>query len=90
MPSPATEAELLATWYEALADPLGLCISTDDRQKLRQFLYNARTESQDDRLRELVIIFPVEPDVLWIAHKDADGKPSRSTPRKGDIKLIPG
>jgi len=63
---------LLEYWQKALTLETGLAIETDDRVLLRQQLYRARGEAADPELEQLVIIFPMAENKLWIVRKDAD------------------
>ena len=72
MPSLEALAELRVLWEKALAEPIGLCIKTDDRVLLRQHLYNCRAEMDREELRALsVSLSPKVDDEIWIVKRDA-------------------
>lgn len=68
----------LQLWYEALASDLGIVISTNNPEALRQVLYKARRESGDPALEGMSVrISPLLPDQeVWILRDD---KKSRRT-----------
>lgn len=68
--------DLLEYWQAVLQLTVGIALSTDDRQLLRQQLYRARTEAKDLSLEGIVILFPEKEDELWLVRKDFDATSS--------------
>lgn len=70
--------EFTEYWYKALASPEGLCLSTTDREAMRQKLYAARAEVKDAALDELsLVLSPVDASHVWIVKRkqsDANGE----------------
>lgn len=60
---------MLEFWYQALRSEKGIRLRTSDRDAVRQRLYKARRDATDQSLDNLSIVFPPEPDELWIIHK---------------------
>lgn len=80
---------LLEYWYAALAEPVGVVLRTDDRDRLRAKLYAARREAVDEKLSSLSIIFsPTAEDEVWIMH-NASEKGS-GTDNEGNAESILG
>lgn len=53
--------------YDALAEPIGLCIETPDPERARQKLYRLRAESGDKDLDILSFVTsPSSPTQLWL------------------------
>lgn len=73
----------LALWRMAEASPLGIRITTDDRDLLRQQLYRARAEAGG--FQDVVIIYPKQEGQLLLVHRDAD---ERGGTDEGDSKGI--
>lgn len=65
--------EILALWRKALTSKVGFSIETNDRVLLRQQLYRVRAEAGDPALDEIVILFPIHEDQLWLVRRDATG-----------------
>ncbi len=58
--------------YEALSQPFGLAIATNDLEKARQKLYRLRASVKDADLDQLAFVqSPTSPLELWIVRKDA-------------------
>jgi len=58
----------LVFWYQALAEPIGIRLYTENRRATMQQLYRAREKSGDPQLRELsIVVSPVDQNELWIA-----------------------
>lgn len=68
------EVPLLQLLYDALHSPLGVCVTTNDPERLRQKLYPLR--KTDDIFAPLAfLISPLNPQDLWIVKKGtSDGQ----------------
>lgn len=68
----------LEHWYAALNSPLGVCLRTSDRERLRAALYKSRAEACDETLQALSVVFsPTASDEVWIVKKGpSDGVPA--------------
>lgn len=64
--------DLLSLWHRALLASHGICISSPDRQLLREQLYRVRKEAANEELTTLVIIFPADSTQLWIVHRKGE------------------
>ena len=65
----------LEFWYQALRADVGIEIETDDRERLRQRLYQDRTKALDPELDGLSIVFsPLSEDKVWIVKRHAEKK----------------
>ena len=61
----------LEMWYEALRSPYGIAIATDDIDRARAKLYEARRLADDPELDALAVtISPTVTSQLWIIHKE--------------------
>lgn len=62
--------DLLEKLYEALRSPIGIVVSTEDPERLRQKLYALRRERQDEDPNLRVLSFLISPtspgNELWI------------------------
>lgn len=70
-----TDLELASLLYDALREPLGTVIQTENPERLRQKLYAVRKESEDFAPLSFVIS-PINGLDLWIVNKgssDAEG-----------------
>jgi hypothetical protein len=57
----------LTLLYDALAEPIGLCIETPDPERARQKLYRLRDQANDQDLGCLSFVTsPTNPTQLWI------------------------
>lgn len=60
----------LTLWYEALGQPLGVVVETNDVENCRQKLYALRREANDRDLDSLgIVISPDKPGQIWIVKK---------------------
>lgn len=67
------DKHLIALWQQALKQPAGLAIPTDDRLLLKQQLYRARAASDITELGNLAIVMPETPEnEIWIVRRDLD------------------
>jgi hypothetical protein len=58
---------MLELWYQALAEPIGLVIETNNPDRYKARLYRAREESGDPALKALSIVqSPTTPNQIWI------------------------
>ena len=75
LPAPLHLVEFL---YRALRSSFGIVIRCEDRDFVRQKLYEARRDSNDPDLSSLSFLFsPTDPTDLWIVHsKSAPHDPS--------------
>ncbi len=64
------DREILNLWYSALDEPVGKVISTNDRSFLRNRLYSLRKGANDPKLKCLGIVFPENPNELWIVRHE--------------------
>lgn len=65
-------SEILEHWYRALHAEIGICLLTDDLERLRQKLYVARRDANDPSLDALSIVTsPISPNQLWIVKRNA-------------------
>lgn len=56
--------------YEALSQPFGVVIATNDLEKARQKLYRLRAGAKDADLDKLAFVqSPTDPLQLWIVRK---------------------
>lgn len=68
-------ADVQELWYQALAEPVGLLIATNDYVRLRDRLYRARSAMADPALTDLRICQSPWPDgQLVITRIKAEGK----------------
>lgn len=85
MPS-APDFQFLEWWFQALHEPVGIILTSNNRVVLMNKLYAARKAyTQDDSLQALSIcVSPTDPTELWIVHKtvriDADDGREAETP----------
>lgn len=64
--------DFLTPWYQALASDTGICLSSDDRDSLRQRLYAARAARGDPDLDGLsLVLSPADSTHVWIVKRDA-------------------
>lgn len=57
----------LDLWYQALATPVGMAFTTNDRNALRQKLYAARAATGDPDLDKLsLVLSPTDENQIWI------------------------
>lgn len=61
---------MIEFWYTALASKFGVVISTDDPERCRTRLYQARTKSADPALSGLSVVLPAIPGEVWIVKKE--------------------
>lgn len=65
----------LSYWYAALASDLGVCVLTDNRERLRQRLYAARAASGDTSLEGLsLVLSPLNQEHVWILKNGHDNE----------------
>lgn len=63
---------MLEHWYQALRSAHGIVLSSEDRERLRGKLYEARRDAADRDLECLgIVLSPTDPNELWIVKKDA-------------------
>lgn len=63
---------LLETLYDALREPLGIVVETNDVERLRQKLYALRKDHPD--LADLSLVpSPTTPNQLWILKRNPNG-----------------
>ncbi len=62
---------MLELLYEALASPLGVEVTTNNPERLRQQLYGLRAKSDDPALQALSFVIPTKPETLWIVKRPA-------------------
>lgn len=67
------EDGLITILYQALSSPLGVCVFTDDPERLRQKLYATRRDLGDPALDCLSFqVSPTNPsDNLWVTKREA-------------------
>ena len=67
--------EILELLYQAFHSPLGLRVPTDDPERLRQKLYQVRTQEGSPELATLSFVqSPSNPTgELWIVKRNTDG-----------------
>lgn len=57
----------LVFWYEALAEPIGVKLYTENRRATMQQLYRAREKACDPQLQALsIVVSPTDQNELWI------------------------
>jgi hypothetical protein len=62
----------LEFWYAALNSEVGVCLRTNERDKLRAVLYKSRADACDPDLDDLSLVpSPTATDELWIVKKGA-------------------
>ena len=59
--------DLIALWYQALSAEYGIVIQTNNRERAKQRLYQARKEAADPALESLSILTAPNPDELFIS-----------------------
>ncbi len=66
--------DYLELWYTALHDPVGLKIQTNDADRLKQKLYQARKSADDPNLSLLTVLTsPLHQQTeVWIAHRNQE------------------
>lgn len=74
MPDQFKNITLLDLWYAVLELDvgIGISISSEDKELLRQQLYRTRSESGDEKLNQLAILTPEGKNELWIVRRDLD------------------
>lgn len=71
MPKP-NPADYLQLWLAALEQEMGLVIEVTDPQQLRRLLYEARADSGDLRLQEIIMFLPASGDRVFLARKSVE------------------
>lgn len=69
--------DFLEILYDALREPLGVVVETEDPERLRAKLYALRRERQDQdpNLRALAfLISPTNPGHVWILRRSASNE----------------
>lgn len=63
----------LVFWYEALNDPIGVKLFTENRRATMQQLYRAREKSGDPQLQTLsIVVSPSAQNELWIVKQEPE------------------
>ena len=64
-------AELEDLFLQALSEPIGIKVRTNDPIRLRQYLYNFRYKNPSPAYDSIVFKFPPEKDQLYLIRKEA-------------------
>ena len=68
MPGPLRPHQVLPLWYRALEEEIGIAVATNDRRHLQGVLYEARQQSNDEKLQGFRLIMAPPPcdKEIWI------------------------
>lgn len=81
----ATEAEYKFIWYSALAARYGIVVETDNVERLKAKLYDARSKTGDPMLNDISIRpSPFNKSQLWLIKRNPDAQERGSSDPEGD------
>lgn len=81
-----SKLDVITRMYEALNEPIGVVVVTNNIELLRQLFYRFRKEDPNFEILAL-LQSPIEPSHVWIVRKDAKNNRDGAADEASDLSL---